>query len=139
MTHGTEALSGFDPIGLVAWPPRSRIEAEMGSEPEPRSSIAVVYSDYDAVEGEKAIFGGAKRAVTKMGVLDTAALADSLDSFCSDLGVVFERIGTAIGRYDLESIDVTIEVTAKGEIRLVGSAGVEVRGGLKLTFARQSA
>lgn len=51
--------------------------------------------------------------------------------------MIFERVTTTIDRYELQSFEVALEVTAKGEIRFIGSAASEVKGGLKLVFARR--
>ena len=39
--------------------------------------------------------------------------------------------------YDLHSIELAIDITAKGEVRLIGSLSTELTGGLKLVFIRQ--
>jgi hypothetical protein len=55
------------------------------------------------------------------------------------MGQVFDQATTSIPSYELASFEVTLEINAKGGVRLVGSASGEVKGGLKLTFRRQAA
>jgi hypothetical protein len=100
-------------------------------------AIVVVYTDYETDEGEKAFLGSVRRMVTKVGSLDAADLGDNLAVFCRQMGAIFERVTTTIDRYELQSFEVALEVTAKGEIRFIGSAASEVKGGLKLVFARR--
>jgi hypothetical protein len=103
------------------------------------SRITVVYQDYETAEGEKAFLGAVRQMVTKVGTLDAGEMAANLAAFCRQMGAVFERVTTAIDRYELEGFEVALEVTAKGEIRFVGSASSEVKGGLKLVFTRREA
>jgi hypothetical protein len=37
-------------------------------------------------------------------------------------------------RFQLESFEVTVEISAGGEIRMIGSVSTEIKGGLKLIF-----
>ncbi len=64
-------------------------------------------------------------------------LAEKLRVFCSGIDGMFQGVATSVSQFDLESFEVTAELTAKGEVRLVGSAGTELKGGLKLVFRRR--
>jgi hypothetical protein len=108
----------------------------LSSDPSSRG-VTVVYVDYEGEEGEKAIFGSVRRMITRVGTLDATDLADNLEAFCRQMGTVFERVSTTIHQYELQSFEVALEVTAKGEVRFIGSAASEVKGGLKLLFARR--
>lgn len=49
-------------------------------------AIAIVYTDYETDEGEKAFLGSVRRMVTKVGALDAADLGDNLAGFCRQMG-----------------------------------------------------
>ncbi len=109
----------------------------MAAEDDSMFEVGIVYLDYEATAGEKGIGTTVRRAALKLGVLDTTRLAETLSAFSHELGAVFDEVATEISRYELETVEVTVEVTARGEVRLIGSAGAEVTGGLKLVFSRR--
>jgi hypothetical protein len=101
-------------------------------------SIFIVYDEISAIEGEKGLGGITSKIVKKVGVLDTEKLADNLSAFCKYIGRAFEGVSTTIKDYDLESVELAVEVTAKGEIWFMGSVSADAKGGLKLVFKRQT-
>jgi hypothetical protein len=40
--------------------------------------------------------------------------------------------------YELTHIELLVETTAKGEIRFIGGASAEIKGGIKIVFERQT-
>jgi hypothetical protein len=103
------------------------------------STILVIYDDYEVEEGVKGIWSTSVQAVRKIGILNTQELATNLKTFCKQMGDIFEGVTTSISHYELNSVEIVIETTARGEVKLVGSglAG-DLKGGIKLVFARQN-
>jgi hypothetical protein len=126
-------LASFRDVLEVAVSASLTEPAGLGHEP----AITVVYTEYEAEEGGKSLFGTAQRVVTKVGQLDVGDLASNLSAFCRQIGQVFEAVSTPARDYELQRFELVLEVTAKGEVRFVGSAGSELKGGLKLVFTRR--
>ena len=105
--------------------------------PDEGSAVQVVWLEDEVVAGSKGLFDAVRRRVERVGSLDTGALARNLQSFCAEIGRAVDAAADAIAKYPLESIELSVEVTAKGEVRLIGAAASEVKGGLKLVFARR--
>jgi hypothetical protein len=97
--------------------------------------IPIVYID-DRPNGEKGLFSAAQSLSTKIGVIRSGDLAANLSSVCSHLAEVFQSAQRATGGFALDEFEVTLELTAGGEVRLIGSASTEFRGGIKLVFRR---
>jgi hypothetical protein len=87
-------------------------------------------------DGSKGVFTRGREVLMHVAPLNVADFSDNLQTLCSQLGEIFERITPRIRAYDLDSIELTVELTAKGEVRLVGCVGTELKGGLKLSFRR---
>ncbi|MFY1689132.1 Pepco domain-containing protein [Plantactinospora sp. WMMB782] len=97
------------------------------------SFIAIVYTD-DRFDGEKGLFSAAKSAATKIGTVNADQLATNLEAICGRLAGVFQAARRATGGFELDSFEVMLEFTAKGEVRLIGSASTEIKGGVKVVF-----
>ena len=102
----------------------------------PDVGIPILYLD-DPVDGEKGLFGPARQASGRLGVLDSDELARSLSMMCARLTGAFRSAQQAAGAFDLDAFEVTLDLTAKGEVRLIGSVSSEIHGGVKLTFRRR--
>lgn len=100
------------------------------------TSISIIYDEADDIDGTKGIRGAFDRVVQKVGELDLATFKDRLHHLCSHLSEAVDSMSMPTNTYRLDSFEVTVDVTAKGEVRLVGSVGSEVKGGLKLVFKR---
>jgi hypothetical protein len=54
------------------------------------------------------------------------------------MGNVFEGITTAVKNYELKNVEIVVEITAKGEVKLLGSGVTgDMKGGIKLIFSRE--
>jgi hypothetical protein len=78
----------------------------------------------------KEIFGGASRVVP----FDTAELAESLRGLSAQLGDLFGGL-RAVAGYELQEVQVALEVSAEGGFNLIGSAKAGGKGAITLTFA----
>jgi hypothetical protein len=84
-------------------------------------------------EGEKSIFDAATRAVAPVRAT-TSQLSQTISQFCLSFSEGIEGAAKGLKDYRLETIEMNIELTAKGEVRLIASASSELKGGLKLVF-----
>ncbi len=111
---------------------------ETMSSAEPMSGITIVYSEFETQPGGKDLFGSSRRLVDKVGTVNADALARNLQSFCEQVDKAFDGVSAVVENYQLDTVEITVEVGAKGGIRLIGSASSELKGGLKLIFSRQN-
>jgi hypothetical protein len=77
------------------------------------------------------IFGRGSSAVIPF---DTAELAASLRGLTNQLGELFGDL-RAVGEYELQEVQVGLEISAEGGFNLIGSAKAGGKGAITLTFA----
>ena len=65
---------------------------------------------------------------------DTAELAASLRGLTTQLGELFGDL-RAVGGYELQEVQVGLEISAEGGFNLIGSAKAGGKGAITLTFA----
>jgi hypothetical protein len=100
------------------------------------AGIPVLYLD-DPVGGEKGLFSSTRHVSARLGVLDSGELTRNLSNICARLTETFRNAQHGTDAFGLDAFEVTLDLTAKGEIRLIGSVSSEIHGGLKLTFRRR--
>jgi hypothetical protein len=98
--------------------------------------IPILYLD-GPVDGQKGLFGPSRPVSGRLGVLASNELAHNLSMVCERLTSAFRSAQQAAGAFDLDAFEVTLDLTAKGEVRLIGSVSSEIHGGVKLTFRRR--
>jgi hypothetical protein len=79
----------------------------------------------------KEIFGGGASRVIPF---DTAELAESLRGLSTQLGDLFAGL-RAVAGYELQEVQVALEISAEGGFNLIGSAKAGGKGAITLTFA----
>ena len=104
---------------------------------KPIKTLTVIYSENENIAGEKNIFSSTMPRIEKIGNIAQSQLSSSLANFCQSVGQVLNGATTAISDYELDTFEITAEISGKGEIRLVGSVSTEVKGGIKLIFKRK--
>ena len=97
-------------------------------------SIPIVSYDEGAADQSKGIWEEARNQVRKVAAVSATELSAQLASFTTELSTVFNNICSKVGEYQLEAVEIMVEITAKGEVRLIGSASSGLKGGLKLVF-----
>jgi hypothetical protein len=102
------------------------------------SGITIVSSEFEPRPGEKGIFDAPRRLADRVGTVSSDVLAKNLQSFCEEIGEAFDGVSTAVRNYQLDSVEITVQVSASGEVKMVGGVSAELTGGLKLTFSRQT-
>jgi hypothetical protein len=90
-----------------------------------------------AVIGEKGLFAPEERIARQVASLDLSQFSVNLQAFCQEIGSAFDKISAVVDKFELDSFELTLDVTAKGEVRFIGSAGTEIKGGLKVVFQRK--
>lgn len=100
--------------------------------------ISVVVVDDEGEDGEKGMFGRTREKLLRITSVSVEALGENVTSLCEYVGQVFSVSQYAAGDLTLDTVEVTVDVTAKGEVRLIGAASAEVKGGLKLRFKRNA-
>ncbi|GGN81491.1 hypothetical protein GCM10011579_068120 [Streptomyces albiflavescens] len=108
----------------------------MSSE-QPGTGVPVVTVDYGVDDGEKSVFSRTRAAVTHVTRISSDILAQNVADLCQYVGGVFDRASTASDTLELTGLEVHVQVTGKGEVRLVGATSAEVNGGMKLIFQRK--
>ena len=100
--------------------------------------ILVVYQDEElrASDNSKGLFANVTDKVMRIAPLNIGEFTDNLRELCSQLGDVFDKVAPAIKTYSLDSFELAVDVTAKGEIKFIGSVGTDLKGGIKLVFKR---
>jgi hypothetical protein len=101
------------------------------------SGITILSSEFEHQPGEKGFFDASRRLADKVGTVSSDVLAKNLQSFCEEIGEAFDRVSTVVKSYQLDAVEITVQVSASGEVRLVGGASTQLTGGLKLIFSRQ--
>jgi hypothetical protein len=67
----------------------------------------------------------------------TDTLKDQVESFLSKMKAVMEKAPEAFGAFQLDTIEISAEVSAKGHVSLLGSGGeAGGKGGIKFTLKR---
>jgi hypothetical protein len=73
--------------------------------------------------------------------VDTDKLRQNLSDFTAKLDHILGAIPKALGEMSLDSITVSVEISAKGSVSLIGVGGAEVagKGGISFTLKRGTA
>ena len=72
--------------------------------------------------------------------IDPEALQAELSNFLAKMDVVLHKLPVINGGYTLDTIEMSLEITAKGAIGFLGTGGeLSGMGGLKLTLRRANA
>lgn len=64
-------------------------------------------------------------------------LKTNLSTFISDLGATFDQMTAEIGNYELDEIEVNVDISVSGSVRLIGSIESGMSGGVTLKFKRK--
>jgi len=103
---------------------RVRVEAESTETAAPAAGVRG--------EGKEVFRGG--RGVTDLIPLNTEELAASLRELTGELGKLFGDI-RRVGGFELQQVQVGLEISAEGGFNLIGSAKAGGKGAITLTFA----
>lgn len=76
------------------------------------------------------------KAAMIVGKVPLNTLAQSLSVFAAEMDKIFSDAQSESKKYILEEIEVSVDISASGSIRLIGTVEAGASGGLKLTFKR---
>jgi molecular chaperone DnaK (HSP70) len=94
--------------------------------------MVVVDADPDA--GSKGIWDQTDAKLRKAMAVGMEELSTRLCDLAMGLSTAFDRLAGSTGSFGLDALEVTAEFTARGELRLIGSVGSDVRGGFLQNF-----
>ncbi len=104
---------------------RVRVEAESMETTTPAPGVR---------GGAREVAGRGGRGVTDLIPLNTEELAASLRELTGELGKLFGDI-RRVGGFELQQVQVGLEISAEGGFNLIGSAKAGGKGAITLTFA----
>jgi hypothetical protein len=90
-----------------------------------------------AEQGEKSIFDGAARSLSSIRTT-ASAVTKNLAAFSECFSAGISSATAAIANYELSTVELIIELNAKGEVRLIAAGSSEVKSGIKLVFTRKA-
>jgi hypothetical protein len=100
-------------------------------------SITIIYREEPDHEGSKGFGSSFEEAVHKVGELSVSAVTENLKRLCGSIESVLKDIELTSIPYSLDEVELSVELTGTGEVRLIGSIGAQVQGGIKLKFKRR--
>jgi hypothetical protein len=82
--------------------------------------------------------GGMRDTVLSYAEIPTDKLNDQLLGFMDKVGSMVEKLPGNLGEFALDEIELSLEITAKGEVGFLGTGGgIEGSGGIKITLRRK--
>ena len=96
-----------------------------------RGKIAIVTAE--EIEGARLAGGGLTRKLE----VDVSQLAVNINLFLDQMGEVMAKTPNAVGAFQLAEVEVSAQITGKGQVVLWGIGGeVGAGGGIKFVFKR---
>lgn len=85
---------------------------------------------------EKSIFADQTEKVLKH--IESDVLNRSFNSLLSKAQEIFSIVEPEPGEITIKEITLNLDISASGEVRLIGGVGVEVAGGMQIKLERKS-
>ena len=73
----------------------------------------------------------------EMGNVGAEALAEQLTGFYETITGVLENITCKASNYELTEIEISVVLSAEGQIKLLGAVGAGIDGGITMKFAKK--
>jgi hypothetical protein len=105
----------------------------MQSEIGTQEKISIVVHD-TADEGSKGLYDMGSVALTRVVELTEEQFAEAV-SRVSSLVQRSLASSSPVGAYKLSSVELSLELTTKGEVRLIAAGSIEASGCIKITFS----
>ena len=88
---------------------------------------------------ERALLGKVRDWMYRQEKVSIVRVRSALSEFMSSLGEILDGLPDKMGGYDLESLDVSLEISSKGNVSLVAVGGELIgTGGLVLHLKKKS-
>lgn len=97
----------------------------------------LVVTDEEPVEGQRGWGSEVKKAIANTVQLPMTLLEQNMNRFLQLVGRLFQQVDQQIGTDSdmrLDEVELSIEISGKGEVKLV--AGAEAKGAITLKFKR---
>src|SRR5688572_16870664 len=97
-----------------------------------------IFGRQDAGETDRSLFSRLGELRYGRGEVDQEELKKRLNDFLQTMQEVIQSIPEVLGEFTLETLTLTAEISAKGQVSLLGTGGeIGGKGGLTFTLKRQ--
>jgi hypothetical protein len=103
----------------------------------PHSTLQIVVLETETVPNAKGL-GSITRAVQSVREISPEELGNRFREFCISLNSALQNLTLPVSEMSLDQIELSVELTSKGEVRMIASASAEIKGGFKLIFKRST-
>ena len=104
---------------------------------EPETNLQFVVIETEVVPNAKGL-GSITKVIQAVREVKPEELRERFREFCTLLAQAFDGFTFPLASaMSLDEIELSVELTSKGEVRLVASAAAEVKGGIKLVFKKR--
>ncbi|MBU2662690.1 hypothetical protein KOI35_04145 [Actinoplanes bogorensis] len=87
---------------------------------------------------ERGLFRRADELRLGWGEVPAAVLRERVEQFVATMGSVLDGVPAAMGEYRLEQVQISAEISAKGQVSLLGTGGeLAGKSGLTFTFVKK--
>jgi len=107
----------------------------MPDEQKPNKTITAIVASESVTRG----YGDKLRdRLVEVTEINVTQLSTNVNIFVSQIGDILQNTPSKVGNLQLSEIEVSVEITASGQVVLLGVGGeVGVTGGLKFVFKRE--
>ena len=98
-----------------------------------QAAISIISYDFQHVMSK----GLRNNILFKQGELSVDVLQANLSTFIKNMEAAFNQVTTSISNYELDEIEIKVEISAAGGVSLIGSVEAEATGGIALKFKRR--
>jgi len=105
----------------------------MLSKSDDKNKLTIVTAEEEEIEGMRSVGG----VLTKKLEIDVDQLAVNINIFLNQIGRVMAETPNTVGKFHLAEVEISAEITGKGQVVLWGVGGeVGAGGGIKFVFKK---
>lgn len=101
------------------------------------AEISVIYCEFSNMAGNKGLINNVTNKIVGKCGLNVDILRKNIVEFCANILPIFDDVATNSLNYELNKVELSLDISAGGEISLIGSIGVNVSNGIKLCFKKK--
>jgi hypothetical protein len=106
----------------------------MDNQPQTDSDQTISIVNYEEYEVERGVLD----KVSVRNLVDVKSLEQEIKKFLNAMQTILLNVSQSVGDFSMETVSVSVEVNAKGQVSLLGSGGeIGGKGGLVFTFKRK--
>lgn len=98
----------------------------------------IFYDEKESSEQARQAIPGFAQLRARVVELKKSVLIKSLNSLVSDIREVIEQLPNSGNKSELETVSISVQVSATGGVAIVASAGSEISNAMTLTFRLKS-